>query len=93
VDLAEKHEAIGEIRGAGLHYVIELVKDRETREALSPYNSAMTDPMKKLAATLRENGMSTFVKWNMVFCAPPLMANESHIREGLSILDHALEKI
>ena len=93
VDLAEKHEAIGEVRGAGLHYVIELVKDRATREPLSPYNEAMTEPMKKLSASLREQGMSTFVKWNLVFCAPPLIANETHVQEGLAILDHAMEKI
>lgn len=93
VDLAEKHEEIGEIRGAGLHYVLELVQDRNTREPLSPYNRAMTEPMKKLAASLREQGMSTFVKWNLVFCAPPLTATEAHIQEGLAILDEAFTNL
>jgi taurine--2-oxoglutarate transaminase len=49
----------------------------------------MTEPMKKFASALRETGMSTFVKWNMVFCAPPLIANERHIQEGIKILDQA----
>ena len=90
VDLAEKHEVIGEVRGTGLHFVMEMVKDRDTREPLSLYNSPMTDPMKNLAAGLRAAGMSTFVKWNMVFCAPPLIATEAHLQEGLNILDQAI---
>ena len=92
-DLAEKHEIIGEVRGTGLHYVLELVKDRDTRDPLSPYNTAMTEPMKKLAGRLRENGMSTFVKWNLIFCAPPIIAGETHIQEGVEILDRALSQI
>ena len=67
-----------------------MVKDRDTREPLSLYNSPMTDPMKNLAAGLRAAGMSTFVKWNMVFCAPPLIATEAHLQEGLNILDQAI---
>ena len=90
MDLAEKHEAIGEVRGTGYHFVLEIVKDRKTREPMSPYNSPMTDPMKNLAAGLRAAGMSTFVKWNMIFCAPPLIASEAHIQEGLAILDRAI---
>lgn len=93
MDLAEKHESIGEIRGTGLHYVIELVKDRTTREPASGYNAALTPPMKAIAAGLREAGMSTFVKWNMIFCAPPLISGEEEIREGLRIIDQVLEKV
>ncbi len=87
VDLAEKYECIGEIRGAGLHYVIELVTDRATR---APLGAAALNPA---AAALRENGMSTFVKQNMVFSAPPLIATEAQIQEGLVILDRALAAI
>jgi taurine---2-oxoglutarate transaminase len=89
-DLAEKHPSIGEIRGTGLLQVIELVKNRDTREPLSPYNGAMTEPMNKIAAVLRSSGLSTFVRWNMVFCAPPLVINEVQMTESLQILDAAL---
>ncbi len=91
-DLAEKHPSVGDIRGAGLLQVIELVKDRETREPLSEFNKPMTEPMKNLAASLRQQGMNTFVRWNYVFSAPPLIVNEAGIREGLDILDRALEE-
>ncbi|WP_420628512.1 aminotransferase class III-fold pyridoxal phosphate-dependent enzyme [Candidatus Leptofilum sp.] len=90
VALAEKHPSVGDIRGTGLHQVIELVKNRDSREPFSPFNQPMTEPMQKVAALLLANGMSTFVKWNWIFCTPPLIINEAQIEEGLSIIDKAL---
>lgn len=93
MDLAEKHPVIGDIRGTGLHQVIELVKNRDTREPLSEFNKPLSDPMKIVATTLKQNGLSTFVRWNMVFNCPPLVITEQQIHEGLAILDEALSKI
>jgi len=90
--LKEKHLSIGEIRGLGLHHVIELVKNRETREPMSPFNSALTEPMQKVAKFLQENGLSTFVRWNWIFCAPPLIITKEQIREGINIIDKALDE-
>lgn len=90
MDLAEKHPVIGDVRGVGLHHVIELVKNRDTREPLSAFNQAPSDPMKKAAATLKQNGLSTMVRWNMIFNCPPLIITEAQLQEGLAILDHAL---
>src|SRR5262249_27321327 len=83
MDLAEKHPVISEIRGAGLHQVIELVKNRDTREALTPFLGATTEPMQIVAKTLKDEGMSTFVRWSMVFNCPPLTVTEEQIKEGL----------
>jgi taurine--2-oxoglutarate transaminase len=93
LDLAEKHPVIGDIRGAGLHQVIELVKNRDTREPLSPFLGGFTEPMQIINKTLREEGMSTFVRWSMIFNCPPLVITEAQIQEGLEIVDHALTKI
>ncbi len=93
MDLAEKHPVIGDIRGAGLHQVIELVKNRDTREAMTPWQGPTSEPMAIVAKTLKEEGMSTFVRWNMVFNCPPLVISEAQLEEGLSILDHALTRI
>ncbi|MFQ5943309.1 MAG: aminotransferase class III-fold pyridoxal phosphate-dependent enzyme [Anaerolineales bacterium] len=90
VDLAEQHDSIGEVRGTGLLQVIELVKSRETREPMSGWNRPANEPMLKVAAKLRELGMSTFVKWDWVFCAPPLIITEEQIEEGLDIIGQAL---
>jgi taurine--2-oxoglutarate transaminase len=93
MDLAEKHPVIGEVRGAGLHQVIELVKNRDTREALSPWQGATSEALGIVAKTLKEEGMSTFVRWNMVFNCPPLTITEAELQEGLDIVDHALSKV
>jgi taurine--2-oxoglutarate transaminase len=93
VNLAEKHEIIGDIRGTGLHFVLELVKDRSTREPMGKYNQPLSRPMKTVAESLRAQGMSTFVKWNWIFCAPPLIAQQKQIDEGLAIIDRALENL
>lgn len=90
LDLAEKHPCVGDIRGIGLHQVMELVKNRETREPLSDFNRAPTEAMQKTAVSLRQDGMSTFVRWNMIFSTPPLMITSQQIQEGLDILDRAL---
>lgn len=93
MDLAEKHPVIGDVRGAGLHHVIELVKNRDTREPLSPFNKPFSDPMKYAAKTLKENGLSTLVRWNMIFNTPPLIVTEEQIQEGLEILDDVLGEL
>jgi taurine--2-oxoglutarate transaminase len=93
VDLAEKYEVIGEVRGAGLHYVLELVRDRNTREPLGDFNRPLTEPMRRAASGLRREGLSTFVKWNWIFSAPPLIVNQAQINEGLAILEQALQEI
>jgi taurine--2-oxoglutarate transaminase len=90
--LAGKHLCLGDIRGKGLFYVTELVKNRETREPMSPFNLPMTEPMKKVAASLINNGLSTFVRWNLIFHAPPLIVSEAELQEGLDIMDEALNE-
>jgi taurine--2-oxoglutarate transaminase len=90
VNLAEKHDSIGEVRGTGLLQVIELVKNRETRAPMSGWNRPASEPMRKVAATLRELGMSTFVKWDWIFCTPPLIITEEQIEEGLETIAQAL---
>ena len=78
---------------SGLHQVVELVKDRDSKEPLGEFNQPLSPPMAQLVAALREFGMSTFVKWNWLFCAPPLVINEEQLAEGISIIDRAMEKM
>jgi taurine--2-oxoglutarate transaminase len=90
IDLAERHPSVGDVRGIGLLHLFELVASRKTREPLSGFNQPLSDPMKAVAASLRAQGMSTFVRWNMIFCTPPLIIDESQLRDGIQILDQAL---
>ena len=59
----------------------------------SGWNQPASEPMRKAAGKLRELGMSTFVKWDWIFCTPPLIINEEQIQEGLSMIDEALSII
>ncbi|MGH2544070.1 MAG: aminotransferase class III-fold pyridoxal phosphate-dependent enzyme, partial [Ardenticatenaceae bacterium] len=88
--LARRHPTVGEYRGIGLFYVIELVKNRETRTPLSPWNQPLSEPMSRVAKHLRDNGLYTFVRWNWIFCVPPLIITEQQIREGIEIISEAL---
>ena len=91
--LREKHPSIGDWRNTGLLGCLELVKNRETKEPLVPFN-ALPDQMvimNKVAARIRELGMYTFVRWNYIFIAPPLIVTESEIDEGIAIISEALK--
>jgi taurine--2-oxoglutarate transaminase len=92
VELAEKHPVVGDVRGAGLHHVIELVRNQETREPLSEFNAPLSVPMQGISRSLREQGMMTFVRWNMIFNCPPLVVDRDQIQEGLDIIDRALDE-
>ena len=90
--LADKHESIGEVRGLGLFYGIELVKDRETREPLVPFNASGESfaPMAKIARAALDRGLYLMTHWNVIIVAPPLTITREELDEGLSILDEAL---
>lgn len=89
--LQEKHPCVGDVRGIGLFWLMELVKNRETREPMNGFNKPVTEPMAKVAGKLKELGLSTFVRWDWVFAVPPLCITEEQIQEGLAIYDQALE--
>ena len=90
--LAEKHEAIGEVRGLGLFYGVELVKDRETREPLVPFNASgeAFAPMAKIFKAALERGLYLMMHWNVIIVAPPLTITREELDEGLEILDDVL---
>jgi taurine---2-oxoglutarate transaminase len=90
--LAERHPSIGELRGLGLFWMLELVKDRETREMLVPYNAsgAAAAPVARLTKAALEKGLYLFVHWNKVMIAPPLTITRDELEEGVGILDEIL---
>ncbi|MHB8879868.1 MAG: aminotransferase class III-fold pyridoxal phosphate-dependent enzyme, partial [Myxococcaceae bacterium] len=91
--LKDKHPSIGDVRSIGLFSIVELVKDRKTREPLAPFNARpdQMGAMAKLGARFKEDGLYTFVRWNNFFVNPPLCITEEQLLEGLAIIDRALE--
>ncbi|MEU4322629.1 aspartate aminotransferase family protein [Nocardia fluminea] len=88
-ELAQRHPSIGEVRGLGVFWAVELVRNRATREPLAPYGG--TSPaMNELVAACRAGGMLPFVNFNRLHVVPPCVITETEAKEGLAILDRAL---
>ena len=88
-ELAAKHEWIGEVRGTGVFWAIELVADRETREPLAPHGGTSPQLAAILAASARR-GLLPFANFNRIHLVPPLTITPAEASEGLEILDQAL---
>ncbi len=91
--LAERHPSIGEVRGLGVFWALELVRDRDTREPLVPYNAAgaAAGPMNEFAAACKERGLWPFTHFNRTHVVPPCTTSADELRSGLAILDEALD--
>jgi taurine---2-oxoglutarate transaminase len=91
--LKQKHPSIGNFRTTGLLGCIELVKDRNSKEPMAPFNAKPDEMvvMNKVAGKIRELGMYTFVRWNYIFIAPPLTITKEQIDEGLAIISEAIK--
>ncbi|MGN6606693.1 MAG: aspartate aminotransferase family protein [Jatrophihabitans sp.] len=91
--IADRHPSVGEVRGLGVFWAVELVLDRETREPLVPYNAsgAAAAPMNAVAAACKQRGMWPMTHFNRLHVVPPCTATEQEVREGLAALDEALD--
>ena len=90
--MAEKHPSIGEVRGKGLFWAIELVVNRETREPLVPFNASgeAAAPFNAVVAACKKAGLWPFAAGNRLQVAPPLVISEDDLIKGLDIIDEAL---
>lgn len=91
VDLGEQHPSIGEVRSIGLFGIIELVRNRITKEPLAPYNNSSPE-MATLRKDLLESGLFIYTHWHTLLVIPPLIITEQQLSEGFAILDKALSK-
>jgi taurine--2-oxoglutarate transaminase len=90
--LAERHPSVGEVRGLGVFWALELVRDRHTREPLVPFNASGADakPMNDFAAACKARGLWPFTHFNRTHVVPPCTTTADEVREGLAVLDEAL---
>ncbi len=88
--MKDKHPSVGDVRSIGLFGVLELVRNRVTKEPMAPFNGTSPE-MQKLGAFLKENGMYAFINWNNLFTNPPLCITEAQLREAFELIDRALD--
>jgi taurine--2-oxoglutarate transaminase len=90
LDLESRHPSVGAVRSIGLFGIVELVRNRHTREPMAPFNGS-SEAMAALGRFFREQGLYTLVRWNTFFTNPPLCITENELREGFAIIDRGLE--
>jgi taurine--2-oxoglutarate transaminase len=91
-NLERRHPCVGATRSIGLFGIVELVKNRETREPLAPFNGS-SPAMVRLGKYFREHGLYTLVRWNSFYTNPPLVISEDELRHGFDIIDAGLTAI
>ena len=89
-ELASRHPSVGAVRSIGLFGLVELVRNRRTREPMAPFNGS-SEEMAALGRFFLEQGLYTFVRWNTFFTNPPLCISEKELREGFAIIDRGLQ--
>ncbi|TAM93006.1 MAG: aspartate aminotransferase family protein [Jatrophihabitans sp.] len=91
--LAANHPSVGEVRGLGVFWALELVRDRVTREPLVPFNAKGADaaPMAEFAAACKQRGLWPMVAGNRTHVVPPCTTSADEVAEGIAILDQALD--
>jgi taurine---2-oxoglutarate transaminase len=87
-----RHPSVGEVRGLGVFWAIELVRNRSTREPLVPYNAsgAMNSPMIEVMNACKARGLWPFMHFNRLHVVPPINISVDDVLEGLAIIDEAL---
>lgn len=90
--IMDRHPSVGEVRGLGVFWAIELVRNQATREPLVPYNATgpANLPMVELMSACKERGLWPFMHFNRLHVVPPLTISANDVLEGLAIIDEAL---
>jgi taurine---2-oxoglutarate transaminase len=90
--LAERHPSVGEVRGLGVFWAIELVSDRNTRTPVAPTGGSSAI-MSEAVNTAKSLGLLPFVNSNRIHIVPPCTVSPSETQEGLDILDKVLSRV
>ncbi len=88
-ELASRHPSVGDVRGMGCFWAVELVRNRETKEPLAAYGGSSPE-MNEVIAALKAGGVLPFANFNRIHIVPPLNTPDAEVRAGLAVLDEAL---
>lgn len=93
-ELADRHECVGDVRGIGHFWALEIVKNRKTRE---PFN-VKTDKFSggplmtgRIASDCMQNGLYMASWYDTLVIAPPLIITEEEIDKAIAVMDKSLE--
>lgn len=89
-ELMDRHPSVGEVRSIGLFGIIEVVKNRKTHEALSPFGKSSPE-MNALKKYCLDQGVFLYTHWHTILLIPPLIITPEQLAEGFAVIDAALE--
>ena len=91
-ELAEQHSCVGDVRGIGGLWTVELVRDRQTKEPLVPVGATgeANAPMTAFAKACLDRNVVPLVLGNRIHVAPPLNISDADAATGLAVMDEAL---
>jgi len=89
--LARRHAIVGEARGVGAFFGLELVADREARTPLVPWQGART--LGAFFGDLLAHGLYVYGRYNVAIVSPPLTVSPAELDEGFEVLDAALTRL
>jgi taurine--2-oxoglutarate transaminase len=92
-EMKAKHACVGDVRYIGLFSCLELVKNKDTKEAIVPYGKDPEGIMPKIVGMLKAEGFSSYSIENMIHVSPPLIITEEQLREAMKILDKVLDSV
>ena len=92
--IKKNHPSVGDVRGKGLFAAIELVRDKETREPLVPWNVQYYEEKHpitgELVSRMKAQGLYAYMRWNVLMICPPLCITKHELTWGLERIDDAL---
>jgi taurine--2-oxoglutarate transaminase len=88
-ELADRHPSIGDHRSIGLFGILELVKDRKTKEPMAPFNGSSPE-MAAFKKYMLDHGVFLYTHWHTVLLIPPLIITPDQLAEGFAVMDQAL---
>jgi taurine--2-oxoglutarate transaminase len=91
--LKAKHPSIGDVRGIGLFWAVELVKDQQKKDPFNTWQEKLDgSPMvvEQIAAKMAARGVMIMAWMSHFVLAPPLIVNHAEIDEAVAALDEAL---
>ena len=91
--IGDKHPSVGEVRGIGCFWALDLVRNRTTREPLVPFNASgpAAGPMNEVVGACKAAGVWPMAHFNRLQVAPPLIITPDEARQGLAMIDRALD--
>lgn len=91
-DLGDAHPSVGEVRSIGLFGILELVKDRKTKEPLAPWNGSSPEMVRQPKSCL-EHGLYVYTHWYTVPIISPLPISEAQLQEGFAVMDETVQEM